>query len=276
MVYRESSGMTKRPFLAATARAFGILSVLAVVGMVIFVGLAVYSAAQLRPASSAGGQPAISPSGNNTVLVRANVSVSNPGYFSLDDLQIHTLVRLPGSNGSVLATGSSPAVSIASGSEGVVPLVFSVPLSGPSDAILLTHDLVLPGWAWVNATYARVFAIELTIPRNVSWGAPFANLAVEAGTPRAWPNGTVEQPLNVSFSDDSTYPIVGTVHYVIENAAGAECTGGTIPLNVGAHTSFRAGSSVYVPSACGAPGNSVVVSFSGGPWNVGLAKEAFG
>ena len=158
----------------------------------------------------------------------------------------------------------------------MVPIELSVPLTGSADATLLTHDLVLPGWAWVNATYAHVFAIELTIPRNISWGAPFANLQVNPGTPMALPNGTVKESLAVSFSDDSGYPVAGAIHYAIEDASGAECTGGVIPIDVPAHTAYQDSPNIYVPGSCAAPGNSAVVSFSGGPWNVVLSKEAFG
>jgi hypothetical protein len=268
--------LAQHPSLYSAARGFGILSVVAVVLIVIFVVLSVYSASQLRPSAGSGDNPTFVPGPNDSVVIHANVSVSNPGYFSLDGLQINTVVRLPGPQGGVLATGSSPVISIASGSAGEIPIVLSVPISAEVDAPLLTHDLVLPGWAYVNATYAKVFAIELTIPRNVTWGAPFANLRVESGGPQPLANGTAEVPLNVSFSDDSNYPIAGAIEYQIEDPVGAECTGGDFPISVGAHSPFRGSSNAYLPPGCEGSGDSVVLTFEGGPWNFPLVRESLG
>ncbi|HEV2520601.1 MAG TPA: hypothetical protein VGX00_08340 [Thermoplasmata archaeon] len=268
--------MPRRPFLYSLARSFGLLSVLAVVIVAIFIVLAVYSAAQLRPGPGAGPTGSFAPGPGNTVLLRTNVSIVNPGYFALSDLTVHLIVRLPGPGGAVVAQGASPPVSIPNGGQGEVPIELSVPIAASVDAPLLTHDMVLPESTWVNATYAQVFAIALTLPRNVSWGAPFANLSVTEGNPRLLGNGTTEASFNLSFSDDAGFPIAGAIHYAITNSSDAQCTSGSLPISVGAHSPFRGGTTLFVSPACRPPGDRLSVEFDGGSWNVPLVQEAFG
>ncbi|MCI4358490.1 MAG: hypothetical protein L3J95_02685 [Thermoplasmata archaeon] len=268
--------MAKRPFLRSAATSFGILSILAVVALAIFVLLSVYSVVQLRPGSVSSSHSSVAPGAANSVVFRTNVSVNNPGYFALDGLRISTLVRMPGTDGVVIATGSSPEVSIAGGHQGEVPIELTVPISSQVDGILLTHDMQLPGWAWVNATYAGVYSIGLILPRNISWGAPFANLSVVSGTPSLQMNGTVAVPLTVSFSDDSSFAVGGVIRYQVQDSAGQPCTSGAFPVTANSHTSFQGGTVVYLPPSCQGPGSSIAVSFQGGPWNVPLLTRSFG
>ncbi len=267
--------MTKRPGWLVVSRVFAILSVVAIAGIAVFAGLSVYSASQLRPEPSSGPMATASQGPNDTFLLQANVAVSNPGYFAVDALQVSTAVWMPGAAGALLAAGGSPVVTVPPRSVGALTITLRIPIDPTVDAELMTHDLVLPGWAWVNATYAQVYAIALTIPRNYSWGAPFANLATTAGSPTVYGNGTTGVPFTVSFTDDAPFAIDGTVDYQVVVAGGAECGGGAFPVAVGAHSGFQGGSEVYLPSACASSVHSITLRFSGGPWNLPVATEPF-
>jgi hypothetical protein len=267
--------MTKRPGWLVASRILTILSIVAIVGVLSFAGLSVYSAAQLRPEPASGPATTATPGPNNTLELQAVVSISNPGYFAVDLLQVSTAVWMPGIAGALLAAGGSPVVSVPAGSVGALTITLSIPINPSVDAELMTHDLLLPGWAWVNATYAQVYAISLTIPRNYSWGAPFANLTTSEGTPTVYGNGTTGIPFEVAFTDAAPFAIDGTVGYLVVDPNGAECGGGTFAIAVGAHSPFEGGSEAYLPEACASSGHSIALRFSGGPWNLPIATEPF-
>ena len=147
--------MPPRPPLNRLARGLHALGSLAVVALVVFVALAVYSASEIRPTTDASVAPGVSMTSNDSALIASNVSIANPGFFDIDGVEIHAEVRGPAPNGSLVGAGSSPEVRIPAGARSVIPVAFRIPLDDPADAFLLTHDVVLPASIWVNATYAR-------------------------------------------------------------------------------------------------------------------------
>ncbi len=262
-----------RPGLYRAARVLRILAVLSTVVVLLLAALIGLSAAQIRP--SWGNQPIgpLEPGPNETAMAEGNLSVANPGLFAIDRLSVTTIVRFPGPDGAILATGGSPVTELPGGRTTAVPFTFSLPLSASADRPLLTENLLLPTMTWVNATYATIFAIALTFPENLSWGAPFDGLNVTPGTPHPETNGTDAVPFTITFTNDADFGLVGALAYRVDAPAGAACVTGELPLDVGPGSPYDDTQTLYVPTGCVTPGSSVALSYDGGPWSVNFPPE---
>src|ERR1700694_2294829 len=83
-------------------RAATILSVI----LLLYVGLSIYSASQIRPGNAEGSGigESVGPAG---FQLNAAVNFSNPGFFAVSNVHLDSVVQNPG-GGSILARGSSP------------------------------------------------------------------------------------------------------------------------------------------------------------------------
>src|SRR5579859_1399648 len=166
-----------RPGLYRLSRALRRVGLVVLVVLLLYVALVIYSASQIRPATS-GGSTSAQVDPNGTAQLTTNVNLSNPGYFAFTDLHVALELRLP--NGTLVGTGGSPVESFAGGTTGRIPVTFWMPLSRTSTT-LLTHDLQLPMRIWLNLTYASLFSVNVGTSQNYSWGAPLARFNATPG-----------------------------------------------------------------------------------------------
>jgi hypothetical protein len=240
--------------------------------LVIFLVTAAYSAAHLRP--SVGGHQnssGIQLDPNGTAQITESVNLSNQGYYSIAPL----VVQLEISNattGALLALGGSPALTIAPGANTSIPISVWVPLTGSSEA-LLTQDEALVEHAWVNATYASIFVIQLSGGDNYSWGAPFSGFSAAPGEPTVESNGTVVVPVTVSFSNRAAFPDQGTISFTVETSTGVACSTGSIPIDVQGGTGLYQTFSFYSPTTCDPAGGSIRSTYQGSGLDVALPTE---
>ncbi|HKV90512.1 MAG TPA: hypothetical protein VJQ43_04855 [Thermoplasmata archaeon] len=256
--------MAHRPLLWRAARAFRILSALWLVAVVAFLVSVAYSGAQLRPGHETGPNTPPTVSGNNTVTLTGELNVSNPGWYPLNDVSLFTIVDDP--NGTVLATGGSPATTVGAGGVTTVPFTISIGFDARSAArALLTHDAILPSTTWANATYVGLFRVQVIVPLNVTWGAPLANLSVRAGNATVLPNGTAAVSLTVSFADHARFPVDGRAVYTL-GSNGVSCARGTLPVNVAGGQAYDRTTTAYLGPGCAASGATLTLRFLGAGW----------
>jgi hypothetical protein len=256
--------MARRPILWRAARTFRVLALVWLVLVIVFLATVAYSGSQLRPGNESGPSTPPVISGNDVVTLTGTLNVSNPGWYPLTGVTLFTIVD--DANGSLLATGGSPATTVTAGGVTTVPFTISIALDAKASArSLLTQDAVLPSTTWANATYVGLFQVGVVVPQNVSWGAPLANLAGSAGTPVAQSNGTVAVPLTVTFQDHAKFPVDGNVTYVL-SSGGSACARGTLPVSVPAGTSYDRQTTTYLGSGCSASGATLTLRFVGAGW----------
>lgn len=254
--------MARPPPLYRVARAIRRVGLVALVVIVVFLGSALASALSLRPSSASAGAVHVAPVGNDTFRVSVAVNLSNPTFYSLSAVRLEARIGFP--NGSLLAHGYSPSVDVAAGTIGEVPLRFLVDLSEvPGIVTMLTHDLELPSYVRLTATYASVFGIGVNASTNVSWAAPFANLNVTPNPPAPQPNGTVLVSALVAFDDHANYPVVGEFTVTIRAPGGAVCGTTAFPLNVPAHGSYASTKQVFAQPSCVTSGAVLDATFHG-------------
>jgi hypothetical protein len=182
----------------------------------------------------------------------------------LTDVSVFTLVESP--NGTILASGGSPVVTIGAGGVTRVPFTISLGLEAKAEArALLTQDANLPSITWANATYVGLFQVQVVVPQKVSWGAPLFGLNVAAGTPTPQANGTAAVPLTVSFSDHAKFPVDGRAEYTLRSN-GAVCTSGALPVAVGPGQSYHGGTTAYLGPSCSPSGATLTLRFVGNGW----------
>lgn len=256
--------MRRPPGLWVAARTFRILAIVWIVVVAGFLATVAYSGSQLRPEGENGPGAPPTANGNDSITLNGSLNVSNPGWYPLNDVTLFTVVDAP--NGSLLATGGSPQVTVAAGGVTAVPFSITLAFGARASArALLTEDATLPSTTWANATYAMLFHVEVTVPQNVTWGAPLEGLAVSPGTPTLLPNGTAAVPLTVSFNDHAKFPVDGKATYTL-SSGGTPCARGTLPVSVVSGQSFNATSTAYLPPSCSASGAQVTLKFQGSGW----------
>ncbi len=192
------------------------------------------------------------------------MNLSNPGWYPLNDVTLFTVVDEP--NGTLLATGGSPVTTVAAGATTTVPFTISLGLdTKPFARTLLTEDAVLPSTTWANATYVDLFAVHLTVPQNVTWGAPLFGLNVTPGSPTPNANGTVTVPLTVAFADHALFPVDGVAKYTL-TSSGRLCSDGTLPVAASSGAAFDGTTEAYLGSGCSASGATLTLRFLGDGW----------
>lgn len=256
--------MAPAPGLWRLARLFRRLAIVWFVVVAVFLATVAYSGTQLRPGHESGPSSPPVVNGNDSVTLTGSLNVSNGGWYPLTDVTLFTMVET--ANGTLLATGGSPVVTIAAG--GVTPVPFTITIALDAKAAarsLLTHDATLPSTTWANATYVGLFHVEVVVPQNVSWGAPLYGLNVSAGSPTIEPNGTAAVPLTVTFADHASFPVDGRAVYTLRSG-GSVCDSGALPVSAAPGQSFDGTSTAYLGSGCSASGATLTLKFVGAGW----------
>jgi hypothetical protein len=266
--------------------------------IILYVGATVYSATKLRPGDTGGGN------GNNNnnngngngngnggqqgnsngasftqnltaagLVLTLKLNFSNPGFLPVSGVHLGAVIYGPG-NGSLIATGDSPNVEIPAASVGVIPLTIIIPLGAGSPVIpLLTKNAELPTEVWANVTISSLFSVDIAIPTNLSWGAPFGGLSLSPGTPTDV-NGSVSEPFTLSFQDNASFGLAGTLSLVAHGTGGCSATLTPFPLNVAAHGNYQSTSTATIPAGCGsATWTTVSGNFTSPTWSSPLPTE---
>ncbi len=261
------------PGLYRWSRLFRRLSTLAVVVVVTVSALAVYSATQVRPAPGAAGGLTQLLLPNGTVELGATFNLSNPGPFAFTHLRLVAVVSFPGAG--LLAVGGTPDSTIAGASTGVVPLTIFIPMAtSPVGATLLTHDAALPVDLWLNTTYAGLASAAIRAATNFTWGAPFAQFNATPGPPAPQPNGTLQVPVEITFSDHAVFGDVGTITVRVVSSAGVTCATSSLPIATPAGAAFAQGLSFYLGAGCDPSGGQLLVSYDGPGISAAFPPEA--
>ncbi|HEY6238684.1 MAG TPA: hypothetical protein VIZ68_05820 [Thermoplasmata archaeon] len=260
------------PRLYRLSRAFNRAGTIALVLILLFVGVAAYSASQLRPhIDTSSTSSGFSLAANGSVHLTTSLNLSNPGYFSIAPITVQLQLRYP--DGSLLALGGSPTVAVDPGGTGVVPISLWIPLSSAT-ASLLTNDQNLTTNIWANLTYASVFQLRLDALQNLSWGAPFEAFNATLGTPAPQSNGTVLVPVTITFRNDASFDVVGTLTVELDNSAGTSCSTSTVAIDAPKGTQYDQTDSVFLSGSCNPSGGSLLISYQGNGISYTFPREA--
>ncbi len=262
--------MPRPPALYRIARLLGRLGVVALVLLLGYVALTVYSASQLSIESGAGGSNASLAA--NVLTVSSGITLANHGILPVTSISLSSIVRYP--DGTLLAVAHSPLRSIPPSTNATIPLTVAIPLTASSEALaLLTHSVALPANISANVTFGGILDLRIQDTTSLDWGAPFDSLTATAGTPVLRPNGTIAVPFSVSYTNRAAIDEVGALAYTIKNATGATCTSGAFPVNVPQGTPFNVSVTLYLPRSCDPSGGTADLSFSGGGFNLAFPPE---
>ncbi|MFZ0891186.1 MAG: hypothetical protein WB778_06450 [Thermoplasmata archaeon] len=255
------------------SRGFRRASTIALVLIIIFVLSAVYSFAQFARSVSASEQHSFALESNNTAEFDLTLNLTNPGFYPIAGFQVHSEIMLQ--NGSFLSQATSPATTLNAGSAGSIPLQFLIPLDAAGAASsLAVDDQSLHLLSWGNATYAYLVPVSFEISNNFSWGAPFEGLNVTVGTPTAAPNGTVSADVSVAYSNDASFPELGTFEANLRSPSLTVCGEASYSVDTPAQQMFEETTTVYFAPGCSPSGGTVVAEFVGPTFTLVLPSEA--
>src|SRR5271170_5652872 len=248
------------PALWRTARIFRILGYVALAIVVVFVGTAIYFALQDRPQFATGAQTTTFIASNSTVELTLGLNLSDPGAYPISGIGVSAQVRLP--DGTLVARGGSPEVTVAARSTAVVPIDLWVPLDAGSD-VLLTHNVQLLQAFWANATYASLFTLHFDQSKNTTWGAPFYQFNATPGGPVPQSNGTLLVPVGITWQNAATFGEQGTVLLQVLSSSDQACGSDDLPVDVPGGTNADLTASFYLTGSCDPSGGTLVATYSG-------------
>ncbi|MCI4345782.1 MAG: hypothetical protein L3K07_03395 [Thermoplasmata archaeon] len=256
----------------------GAIRLLRVTGWVIllalasYLALAGYSAVTLTPNGTGSAEYALLPDGTVTILTTLNLT--NPGLFAFTKLSVTSQIMLPNGTGAWLES-TSPSITLPAQGVAQVPLRFSLTLSSLGlGKALLTQDEVLNESDYLNGTYATFVGFVLHAGEHLDWGAPFHDFQASAGTPVPEGNGTYGVPVKLSFGNDASFGVEGTVHASLESAGGAVCADANFPINDPPHSTTQESVTLYVPTGCSLAGGMLASRFMAPGFVVPLPPQA--
>ena len=259
------------PGLYRLARLFRRLSLVVLVGLLLFVASVGYSAVELVQSSAQNGGYSAVFAGNDTVLLQGSVSLSNPGVYPVSDFSLG--LRIENASGTLLGDLSTSPVTLAAGATTTFPVRLSLPIRASGPALsLLVQDQFLSVGVWGNATYAYLFPVSVHFVQQKSWGAPFANLSITAGAPVSGGVG-VSVPLTISFQNHADFTESGALDIALLSVGGATCGAGTVPLNVPPGYFYDTIATVALATGCSITGGSAVATFVSASGTVPLPPE---
>lgn len=262
----------RSPGLYRVSRLLRWISAAVLVLLLIFVGTVGYSAARFAEASPETGGYAASFAANDTISLSGSLSISNPGYYSVSGFSLG--LRIENGSGVLLGGLATPPITLAAGSTSTVPVGLSVPIEATGAAVsLLISDQFLSVGVWGNATYAVLFPVSVHFVQQRSWGAPFADLSVTAGTPFA-ANGSLVVPITIAFANHSTLYEDGTLELELRSSSGSTCGATAFPMNVPPGMSYDQTENVALASGCSVTGGSAQATYVSGGTSVPLPPQA--
>lgn len=268
MASDRTARIHRPPSLYRGARLLRRLSLVVLVLLILFVASAGYSAFSLVRSSPQSGGYAASFSANDTLSVTGSVSLSNPGYYPVSGLSLG--LRIENATGTLLGDLSTAPVTLAARSTTDFPVRLFVPISATGAAAsLLVRDQFLQVGVWGNATYAYLFPVSVHFVQQKSWGAPFASLAITAGTPRTG-NGGVNVPVTVSFANHASFTESGAITLVLLSTGGTECANTSFPVLVAPGGLYDQTENVALAGSCTIAGGSADATFVSGGQSVSL------
>ena len=259
------------PGLYRVARLFRRLSFAVLVVLILFMASVGYSAVEFVRASPQSGSYSASFAHNDTVSVTGSVSLSNPGFYPVAGFSLG--LRIANASGVFLGDLSTTPRTLAPGSTTTFPVGLSLPISvtGPAVSLLVTDQFLSVG-VWGNATYAYLFPVSIHFVQQKSWGAPFANLAITAGTPVAGSTG-VSVPITVTFANHADFTESGTLQVALFSSGGATCAAGAFPMDVPSGAFYDQTENLVLASGCSIAGGSAVAAFVSGSETIPLPPE---
>jgi len=248
------------PALYRFARALRWVGVVVLVLLIIYAGTVAYSAYEAAHASvESRSLTSVSVEGG-TLNISGSFTLSNPGIYPISGLEL--VVRLANATGVHLGTVVVGPTTVDGGSTGFFPVTLALPIAGSSAAeSLLFVDQYIEVGAWANVTYAYLFPLSVALTETRSWGAPFEGFRATVGMP-TYVNGTVVAPVTLTWTNHASFAEPGSIAFVIDSAAGADCGGGSFPMNVNPGQNFDETEDVTVSTGCSPAGGEVLASIT--------------
>lgn len=261
---------TRPPGIYRAARALRRAAVIVLVLTIVFVAFVAYSAVQIVHSRPQVGNSSSALEPNGSVGYSTSFTLNNPTYFAIQSFQLE--VRIANASGDLLVDDATPTTTIPAGGVSDVPFTFFLPLSSGASS-LLTVDQSLHWDVWGNATYGYLFPVSIGVATNRSWGAPFANLSVSVGTPFMM-GGTLEVPVQLSFSDDANFADDGTVSFEVVASDGTTCSTGQFAIDVPGGQSYSMTQDVPIAAGCNPSGGHIDSQYLEGGTSIPLPPES--
>lgn len=216
---------TKPPSLFRISRGLHRASSVAFILLIIFLVTIVYSAASLGANGGSSGKPHES-FGVNEITFTTSLNLTNRGIYPVTGLTLTTISYIAG--GAVVGGSSVPGITLAVGAPVSLPIVEEVSVApGAPGQQLLVSNANVQVFAWLNATFGYLFVLSVGVsPSNQqSWNAPFEGFhgtVTESGT---------RATVTISFTDEASIDVVGSMVVVLSNTVGTTCGSADIAVN---------------------------------------------
>lgn len=260
------------------AQVLRVLAILALVFLVLFLATVAYSAVEMgegiaRQAGSLQHSDTASLVGTS-IVVNVTFPLRNDGYYNVRSLTLVAIFTNESIQSAPIAlTETAAPVNIPGHGTSDISLLTDFDLANPAGPFLLLNDANINGTLFLNASYAAVIPVNLEVGFQYHWGAPFANLTYDVGTPAPESNGTIAVPVTVHFENHTPgLSASGTLNVVVTESNGTLCTRQSYPV----HTSegpVTLMETFYAPETCQLSGATIASTFVGSGFDIPLPTE---
>jgi len=248
------------PAIYRVARALRWFGIIVLVLLIVYAGSVAYSAYEAAHATVESRSLTGVLVENGNIEVSGSFTLSNPGLYPISGLEL--AVRLANDTGVHLGTVNVGPDTVDGGGTGEFPIAISLPIAASSAAeSLLFVDQYIEVGAWANVTYAYLFPISVALTETRSWGAPFEGFDASLGTPKSV-NGSVVVPVTLTWSNHASFAEQGSISFVVDSAAQADCGGGSFPMNVAPGAVYDQTQDVTLSSGCSPAGGELLASIT--------------
>jgi hypothetical protein len=248
-------------------RMIGVATAIFWIFMILFGVSAIYSVKDMR---FSFGEPQISMTSKNKLLLSEPITIANTGYYRISDFNATS--EIFDEQGSYVASGSTFIQDIMKNANVSTyhNVTFDINDVLQQSGSLLFNDSEFRDAETVTMRVAEVIPVQASANLSLSWGAPLYDFKL--GTPQyseynmTWLK--VEVP--VSFENHAFFDLDGTVQTRLFSSAGAVSGEGQANISALQHSSFYGALELYIqPSAVSTSGyfevSFITSFFSYGP-----------
>lgn len=189
-------------------RIIGIATSVFWIFLIIFAITAVYS---MKDIQFNLGEPLVSTTRDNELLLSFPVSVANTGYYSLTHVNVTT--RVLSKEGLTVADGSTiiPLIKQSQAVNTTHNMKLNLTELLQTDQSLLFNDSELTINKIVDLTAAEFFQVQGSTNSSVPWGAPMYNLVLDTPQFIAYNATHLNVTIPVSFENHAFFDLTGTI-----------------------------------------------------------------
>ncbi len=214
---------------------------------IFLVGFAVTAAYSVKDLEMSFGEPKVTLTSDDRLLVSMPVYVLNRGYYEIDQLAIRT--EICDSGGVIVADGTTSIPNVPKDhpiNSTHTVMLETATLLGQNDSLLFNDSELLMNAA-IGMTLAHLIPVEASTNFSIPWGAPLYDFTVGDPMFSPWNSSHCQILFQVRFSNHAFYDLSGSINARLVDDANTLVSEGETIFSLPSGSEFDQGISMILP-----------------------------